>query len=770
MARIRKDNDQRYLLKADGPFAKLDDTGKLDSSVLPPLAITETFVVANTAERLALTAQTGDLAIQADNGVTYILYGTNPAVSGDWIELSSSETDPVFTASPAFGITSTNITQWNTAYGWGNHVNAGYLKANTGGYSSTYSIPIVAGAEVYTGGSVTITGSTGTINTPSHGTSANWNTAYGWGDHASAGYVLRDFQETGRNLTINSDSTAADAGLCLRNSNNGFAFQVYGNGTDYGFLNGKWSSWDIKKTANGDMQLRIGSTLQTVWHTGTLTTTEKANWNTAYGWGNHASAGYLTSFDITSQTDPKYLRSDVDDTALGRITLNKGHGMLRQDGVYIYPNSFQYAAHWKFTEAAQLNSPPGSGSWRHVQTIQGWSQHSTSYPSWQMSFGNGAIGVRQSTSNTAWASWQTLLTSSNYTSYAPTLTGSGASGTWGISVTGNAATATSATSATTAGTCTGNAATATWADTVDVNSGNTSAAWYDVVWHSGDSLYSSTGVEIYANGSYLRAEYLNMTHASTTRNSDTIFFSSTDSYIRKNNASGFRSSLNVPTRTGGNASGTWGISITGSSASCTGNAATATTATNVTGISRNVGDFGSIAANTTRGGYYGLSCGGHLVLMSSGSAHGIYDDVNNDWWVRFYENAGVGLNYNGSSKLDTTSVGVSVTGSMTASGEVTAFSDARLKSDVKTLDGDKVYQMRGVSYTKDGQASSGVIAQELQEVAPELVHEGEEYLSVAYGNMVGYLIEAIKDLKAEVEELKRGNTDKQTSESVNGSD
>ena len=62
--------------------------------------------------------------------------------------------------------------------------------------------------------------------------------------------------------------------------------------------------------------------------------------------------------------------------------------------------------------------------------------------------------------------------------------------------------------------------------------------------------------------------------------------------------------------------------------------------------------------------------------------------------------------------------------------------------------------MRGVSFTKDGEAGSGVIAQELQKVAPELVHEGEEYLSVAYGNLVGYLIEAVKDLKAEVEELK----------------
>ena len=46
------------------------------------------------------------------------------------------------------------------------------------------------------------------------------------------------------------------------------------------------------------------------------------NWNTAYGWGDHASAGYLTSFDITTQTDEKYLRSNDNDTATGTITFD----------------------------------------------------------------------------------------------------------------------------------------------------------------------------------------------------------------------------------------------------------------------------------------------------------------------------------------------------------------------------------------------------------------------------------------------------------------
>jgi len=97
---------------------------------------------------------------------------------------------------------------------------------------------------------------------------------------------------------------------------------------------------------------------------------------------------------------------------------------------------------------------------------------------------------------------------------------------------------------------------------------------------------------------------------------------------------------------------------------------------------------------------------------------------------------------------------LNVSGNILATGNVTAYSDERLKSDIETLDGSKVFEMRGVSFTKDGESSSGVIAQELHKVAPELVNDSGEYMSVAYGNLVGYLIEAVKELKAEVDALK----------------
>jgi len=96
-------------------------------------------------------------------------------------------------------------------------------------------------------------------------------------------------------------------------------------------------------------------------------------------------------------------------------------------------------------------------------------------------------------------------------------------------------------------------------------------------------------------------------------------------------------------------------------------------------------------------------------------------------------------------------------GSVTASADVIAYSDVRLKENVKTLDGSKVLQMRGVSFDRKdtGASSSGVIAQELQKVAPELVSDDDGTLGVAYGNLTGYLIEAIKDLKQEIEQLKK---------------
>ena len=100
-------------------------------------------------------------------------------------------------------------------------------------------------------------------------------------------------------------------------------------------------------------------------------------------------------------------------------------------------------------------------------------------------------------------------------------------------------------------------------------------------------------------------------------------------------------------------------------------------------------------------------------------------------------------------------------GNLTATGNVTAFSDVTLKENIETIPNalDKVLNLRGVGFNRvdkeDNPREIGVIAQEVEEIIPEVVHTNTEGIkSVAYGNLVGLLIESIKELKAEVNDLK----------------
>jgi hypothetical protein len=96
----------------------------------------------------------------------------------------------------------------------------------------------------------------------------------------------------------------------------------------------------------------------------------------------------------------------------------------------------------------------------------------------------------------------------------------------------------------------------------------------------------------------------------------------------------------------------------------------------------------------------------------------------------------------------------------TATGNVTAFSDARVKTNIKTIDNalSKVLALRGVTYNRtdleDKSEQIGVIAQEVKEILPQVVQENDGHYSVAYGNIVGVLIEAIKEQQVQIEELK----------------
>lgn len=90
-------------------------------------------------------------------------------------------------------------------------------------------------------------------------------------------------------------------------------------------------------------------------------------------------------------------------------------------------------------------------------------------------------------------------------------------------------------------------------------------------------------------------------------------------------------------------------------------------------------------------------------------------------------------------------------------GNVLTSSDIRLKTNIEKIENalDKVCQLNGYTYDMNDKRNTGVIAQEVEKVLPEVVQDGEDgYKTVAYGNMIGLLIEAIKELKEEIKGIK----------------
>ena len=223
--------------------------------------------------------------------------------------------------------------------------------------------------------------------------------------------------------------------------------------------------------------------------------------------------------------------------------------------------------------------------------------------------------------------WKAVLHDGNYTSYAPSLTGSGASGTWGINVTG------------TCGSISG------------FNNPTSSATGSTIVYRDGSGHI--TGVYGFFN-------YLNMSHGASGTTTDTVFYSSGDDYIRKNNATGFRASLNVPTRTGGDASGLWGINITGNSTSCSGNSATATNAAGSFSIpgSLTVGNSTSsdIYMTDTDEGTRRIHCNSNRIgFLNQSDGWGAYCDDSGNWFANNLSGTNTGDQTNISGNAGNTS-------------------------------------------------------------------------------------------------------------------
>lgn len=334
------------------------------------------------------------------------------------------------------------------------------------------------------------------------------------------------------------------------------------------------------------------------------------------------------------------------------------------------------------------------------------------------------------------------------------------SGTYGISISGNAATATTATNATNAA----SAAKLATARTISITGDVTGSATFD----------GSANISINAqlpdytawNSSSAKDGVVGMLGWRHYGNSHVIFDASASTApngVAKSNTNPDNAwTPQYPTLMGWNGTSTYGVRVDRARY-----AESLTSNITINGVAANVGSNITIADSTklplaggslsgalkvvvnTAGSNYG---DGQLELRNSDAGHVSMGFHRGGYTACQLRHSGNGLILSGT--------GQTTAADLYVYGNVTAYSDERLKTDIETIPEAlaKVEQMNGVTFAKtneeEARRHTGVIAQEVLAVLPEAVHMGDDgFYSVAYGNLAGLFIQAIKELNAKVDAL-----------------
>ena len=204
-----------------------------------------------------------------------------------------------------------------------------------------------------------------------------------------------------------------------------------------------------------------------------------------------------------------------------------------------------------------------------------------------------------------------------------------------------------------------------------------------------------------------------------------------------------------------------------------GNAATATSATTAGSVTNGLttSNYSSYALPLSGGTLTGLligktNTGGTLFNSLDTGSFSVRGDNSNACAISFHRPG----NYAIQMGLDTDNVfkiggwsasqnifNLSGGGNLTLGGTLTINSDRRLKSNITKIENalDKVNAISGYTFDHNGEREAGVIAQEVLEVLPEVVRTNPEGMhTVAYQNMIGLLIEAVKEQSAKIASLE----------------
>ena len=494
-----------------------------------------------------------------------------------------------------------------------------------------------------------------------------------------------------------------------------------------------------------------------VWHEGTLTTTNKSNYDTAYGWGNHASAGYYSASNpngyTNDQTAAEILTAiktvDGSGSGLDADLLDGKHAsefVEHEDGTRTNAanlNSYTDSGFYNTGAATNSNKPSGASDYAQLIVAKGIDTGLQLYGG----YNNPTLYVRGWHSSGTFYAWKKLWNDSN--------DGSGS---------GLDADLLDGLHATSFASSTFNVASG--ASSSDPNSrtdayfltNSANAAFGSLFSHIQNHWWSSVGG--------------NVAQHATTYNGSTARFA-----VRHRYSGSWTSWAQAWTQVNdGSGSGLDADLLDGfqGSSFLRSNAADTFTGTLTMGTQL------ALVANNYGRGVFGLySATRYQHVWSMGTAYKTNDSGTSygNMYGLTYTHTNVGTGTNQAISGLSHQLQHRTNGTLTAaigsgiwtSGNVTAYSDIAVKTNlVKIPDAlEKVCSINGYTYERtdyvkdledpeapDVLRQAGVVAQEVEKILPEVVSGKDGNKAVAYGNMVALMIEAIKELKAEVDDLK----------------
>lgn len=394
-------------------YAGLGGDGKLISSQLPSITISDTFVTASQATMLALTAETGDVAVRTDLNKSFILKGTNPTVLADWQELltPTSAVTTVFGRNGAVTAQTGDYTATMVGAPSGSGTSTG---TNTGdnAINSLYS-SLVSNA-THTGdatGSTALTLATVNSNVGSFSNASITVNAKGLVTAISSG-ATPVITETDPTVPAYSKSLTA--------------FSVIKPSTD-----ALYEPTIITK--NTAFNKNFGTVAGTV---AEGNDSRVMNGQTAFNWGNHS--GLYPTYNGTGAAGTWNIGITGNAATVSRLrnfgSQANANNLTGGGSLWFYgqPDArSNIPAGQQYGSVFQFNSQDDDAL--ALQIANGINHNST----------NSTAGLYfRSKNNLAWQNdWKTVLHDGNFNTYSPTLAGTGASGTWGISINGTAATA-----------------------------------------------------------------------------------------------------------------------------------------------------------------------------------------------------------------------------------------------------------------------------------------------------------------------------------------